>query len=623
MIWPSAIQFILDGERRPAAACPGLRLSWEPLRGPADTAGVMALRLENGGAAAVCVDAVELVFSGGPFFGGPAGAYRFYKEGLTAVGVAGSRSAEECDFELDPGFLKLTVSNPAAYRWDEPGRCSAEQVGVLARQDTGEALLLGFVTAREYCCRVLLDARAPEGMAARAVVDLEGLPLEPGATLALETLMIAQSSDVEWLLATFAAELGARMGARVPARQVSGWCSYYFYYGQETEQAILENAQFLAAHRETIPVEYVQIDDGWQQARGNWLESHPDKFPHGMAWLAREIASLGLRPGLWVAPLLVAAGTPIHREHRDWLLHDQAGNLLTMGDNCFLDPTHPQALAWLAEVFTALRGWGYAYFKLDFLFVATCQGACYHDRRRPRLAAYRQVLQVIREAVGPESFLLGGTSLLAANVGLVDGCRVSTDVTPYWARADSTPESPAIVNVCRNLINRGYLHGRLWGNDPDCLIVREQHGREKYRHIPSLTLAETHLLASAIVLSGGAVFLGDRLAALPPERLAIIRQVLALANGQSAWPVDRMERSVPRLWWRRGRGTAEQPHLLGVFNWGATCASVVVPAARLGLDPALPWQARDVWPGEAPPPPREPLELTLPPHGCRLLTLWQ
>jgi alpha-galactosidase len=622
MITPSAILLTVVGVSRPREAWPELRLSLTALPARAGAGMVTALRLENRGTTAVAVDAVTLVFAAGALFGAPAACYRFYKEGLTAVGVAGARAATDCDFELDPGFLRLTVSAPAAYRWDRPGRLCAEQVGVLARQDTGAALLAGFVTALRYCCRVELLADGP-AVALHAVVDTEGLPLPPGESWDLEALLVTPGADVERLLADFAAELGARMAARLPAQAPAGWCSYYFYYGQETEQAILENARFLAAQPDLLPGACVQIDDGWQQARGNWLVSHPAKFPHGMAWLAREITALGLQPGLWVAPLLVSPDTPLRRAHPDWLLHDHSGELLTMGSDAFLDPTHPAALAWLAEAFTTMRGWGYAYFKLDFLFVATCQGARYHDTAQPRLAAYRRVLQVIRDAVGPTAYLLGGTSLMAANVGLVDGCRIATDVTPFWARADCTPESPAIVNVCRNLINRGYLHRRLWGNDPDCLIVREQHGREKYRHIPSLTLAETRLLASAITLSGGALFLGDRLAMLPPERLAIIRQVVALANGRSAVPLDRLEQTVPRLWWRPGAGTAAQPHLLGVFNWAAAPAEITVPLDRLGLDPDRPWQARDVWPDQPPPPAAAPLAFALPPHACRLLTLWQ
>ncbi len=622
MIAAAAVHLVVGGERRAEREWPDLRLTVET-KGEPDTATLHTLCLTNDGKAAARIDAVELTWRATPFLRGPAANFRFYKEGLTAVGVAGSLAATDRDVELDPGFLRFTVSDPARYRWDRAGQLAAEHVGLLARRDTGEAWLLGFVTAHRFCCRILLDACGSDGVALRAVVDTDGLSLRPGETWTLETLMAAHGHDAEALLNAYAEALGRHMQARVAATAPGGWCSYYFYYGRETEEAILENARFLAAHRDSIPLDIVQIDDGWQRARGDWLASHPEKFPHGMAWLAGEIAALGLRPGLWVAPLLVAAGTPVHRDHPDWLLRDGNGDLLAMGDNFLLDPTHPDALGWIAELFTVFRTWGYGYFKLDFLFVATCYGARYHDPSTARVEAYRQVLQIIRQAVGPDAYLLGGTGLIAANVGLVDGCRIATDVTPFWARSDCTPESPAIVNVCRNIVNRGYLHGRLWHNDPDCLIVREAHGREKYAHIPSLTLAETRLLASAILLSGGSLFLGDRLGALPPDRLAIIRQVLALADGRSAVPVDRLDHLVPRLWYRRGKGTREEPHLLGMFNWEDTPADVSVTLARLGLDPALPCNLEAVWAGQPTVHAGGTLITVLPPRTCALITLHQ
>ncbi len=52
---------------------------------------------------------------------------------------------------------------------------------------------------------------------------------------------------------------------------------------------------------------YVQIDDGWQGAGGrdgqrDWTTVNPQQFPGGMAKLAADIKSLGLEPGLWLAP---------------------------------------------------------------------------------------------------------------------------------------------------------------------------------------------------------------------------------------------------------------------------------------------------------------------------------
>ncbi len=543
-----------------------------------------------------------------------------YKEGLTVVGVAASRRFHDCDFELDPSYLPLTVSDPGTYDWNRPGCFHAEQVGVLRNEQTGEAVLVGWVTAHLGLGRVIVESSGEPDLRVRVELDLSGLEVAAGETVMLETLMLARGFDVERLLEAYADALGSRMGVLKTSPIPSGWCSYYQYYGRETESDILENARFLAEHRSTLPVGVIQIDDGWQAARGNWQESHAEKFPAGMADLARQIRELGFTPGIWVAPFLVARQAPVYRDHPEWLLRDQAGERLSMGDNHILDPTHPDAQIWLKQVFVTLREWGYAYFKLDFLFVATHARAHYHARGRTRLQAYRTALSIIREAVGPTSFLLGGTSLMAPTVGLVDGCRISTDVTPFWGMPDRTPESPAIENVCRNIINRGYMHRRLWINDPDCLIVREAHGRAKYAHVPSLTRDETRMLATAMILSGGALFLGDRLSQLPPDRVAMLETVFALSNGRAAHPLDRLSRVIPRCWFREGGGTRDAPHLLGVFNWGDSPWPVSVEGLGDGWNTSG-WRCSEVW-DDGPWIGFEAIQnVLLSPHSCRLFSI--
>lgn len=280
------IHVALDECRFAQNELPDFRVDTVRLPSVRDDVVLFRISATNLGSEPVRPTAIDLKIDGDAVPGIEADAWRFYKEGLTVVGVAGSRRSGDCDFELDPNFLPLTVSDPAAYRWDRPGRFLAEQVGVVQDERTGEALLAGLVTSTVALGRIALDAGAPEGASLRIVLDVAGLQIPPGETVVLETLMLARGRDVERLLEDYADELGARMGALNAGRVPRGWCSYYQYYGHETEDDILENARFLAAHREDLPAEVIQIDDGWQAARGHWLESHAGKFPHGMAWLA-------------------------------------------------------------------------------------------------------------------------------------------------------------------------------------------------------------------------------------------------------------------------------------------------------------------------------------------------
>ncbi len=581
---------------------------------------VYDLQLQNCSSKSIKVDSVEIQFNSNKLFKDDKSAYRFYKEGLTVVGASGSRKENDCDFELDPEFLKFTVSNTEKYRWNKKNVFCGEQLGIVNNRQTGENILFGFVTANSYFCRIILDMN--RDILLTAIIDTEGIVIDPGSTIFLEKLMISEGNDSEKLLEIYAVETAQKMNAIISPSAPSGWCSYYYYYGQETESDIIENADFLAANRNKIPVEYIQIDDGWQKARGNWLESNHEKFPHGMKWLADEINKLGFKAGIWTAPFLVAENTPVYREHNEWLLRNKDGKLLDMGGNYFLDTSHPEVLKWITKYFKVLRSWGYTYFKLDFMMVETCYGAQYHDKSITRVQAYRKGLHAIREAVGKESFMLGGTSLIAPNIGLVDGCRISTDVTPFWNKEIYTPESPTIFNVCRNIINRGYMHKHFWINDPDCLIVREQHDRAKYKDIPSLTLDETLMLSSAMILSGGSIFLGDRLKALSHQRIEIISKVLSLINDKPAYPVDRMENSIPCIWFRSGDGTKEKPHLLALFNWDNRKKGISIPVEII-LNKNSEYICNDIWNQNKQIDIFSDNTISLKPHTCRLISIYK
>ena len=139
------------------------------------------------------------------------------------------------------------------------------------------------------------------------------------------------------------------------------------------------NLEGLAAAGDEIPVEVVQIDDGYQRAIGDWRETN-ESFPSGLAALADEIRAAGFAPGLWTAPFCVVPESELFAKHPDWLLRDGDGEapLLAMLHPDWaedarvhaLDPSRPEVEEHLAALFRDLVGMGFRYLKLDFLFVA-------------------------------------------------------------------------------------------------------------------------------------------------------------------------------------------------------------------------------------------------------------
>jgi alpha-galactosidase len=124
--------------------------------------------------------------------------------------------------------------------------------------------------------------------------------LAPGDELELEPLHVALGDEASELLESYASEYGRGADARVSRPFVAGWCSWYYAFHDVTEDDVLRNLEALAGARDAIPVDVVQLDDGYQRAIGDWLEPN-EKFPHGMRWLAQRIRAAGFDAGVTCA----------------------------------------------------------------------------------------------------------------------------------------------------------------------------------------------------------------------------------------------------------------------------------------------------------------------------------
>jgi len=208
---------------------------------------------------------------------------------------------------------------------------------------------------------------------------LEGAPLAVGASVASERLLVAIAAPVESGLALWAERAGREMAAPVPARSPSGWCSWYRFGTKVSAGDVRRNVRALRELR--VPLDVVQIDDGFQSMIGDWLTPAAG-FPDGLAPLAREIRAEGCRPGLWLAPFIVSRRARLAREKPEWLVRDARGRPLTAlwnpawkGKRCYaLDATHPGVEAWLEALGREVRALGFDYLKLDFLFAGALAG---------------------------------------------------------------------------------------------------------------------------------------------------------------------------------------------------------------------------------------------------------
>jgi alpha-galactosidase len=390
--------------------------------------------------------------------------------------------------------------------------------GVLER---GRAF--GVIHARREGDDVLLEVEQ--------VIDAR---IAPGEERALERVRVGLGDDASRLLERFAELHGRLASARTAQPFLGGWCSWYHFFDAVSEADVLRNLEALAASRPALCLDVVQIDDGYQRAIGDWLETNA-KFPRGLAPLAREIRAAGFVAGIWTAPFCVVAESRIFAAQRDWLLRN--------GEECFrgllhpawsrdasvyvLDPSRPEVRAHLATLFRELRALGFDYLKLDFLYAAAMRADAF-DPALSRAGRLRAGLDAIRSGAGEGAFLLGCGCPLGAAVGVVDGMRIGPDVAPSW-RAQPAVSIPGIEDTLpstrsavRSVLARAWMHRRLWLNDPDCLMAR---GRDT-----QLSGDEARSLAVAIAATGGMALFSDDLPALGATGLALVRETLAGAR---------------------------------------------------------------------------------------------
>lgn len=256
---------------------------------------------------------------------------------------------------------------------------------------------------------------------------------------------------------------------RIWPRGVAGWCSWFAFFDRVTEADVRQTAEVLAETLLPYGLEYLQIDDGYQQTPvgvpDTWLTAN-QKFPSGLAGLAASIKALGLKPGIWTNVSFQQEAYA--RTHPEFFVKNQAGEPVRGSWVGFvMDGSKPGTLEQLFRpVYRGLRDTGWEYFKVDALRHLRYEGYNSHAGyfRQQGLepgAVLRQVVADIRAQIGRDRFMTGCWGIRPELAGLVDACRIGDDGFGYGGLAE--------YNSFNNVV---------WRNDPDHI---ELSPREAWR----------------------------------------------------------------------------------------------------------------------------------------------
>lgn len=390
----------------------------------------------------------------------------------------------------------------------------------------------------------------------------------------------------------------------------SGWCSWYYYYSRITADEVKRNAEWMAANLKDYGAKYVQIDDGWQGSGArndarNWEVVNTNHFPKGMAAIAKDIKSLGLETGLWIAP---------HGESSDNFAKANPGLFLLKPDGStasdtwegryLLDPTSRATEPYLHNLFQRMSGWGFDYFKIDGQpIVVEEYGKKKSFMKNPSDDAaglYRKTLDTIRSAIGPDRYLLGCWGTPIEGAGIMNGSRTGGDVVLGWG---------GFQVALRPTLQYYYLHNIVWYSDPDALLVRSP-----------LTLDQARVWATLDGLTGQALMSSDRLMDLGEDRVELLRRVYPATDIRplDLFPTEQYK----KIWDLKVNHLGRRYDVVGVFNFDPDKSDqVYLNWSELGLPNAKRVHVFDFWNHEYLGAWREGMAVPTAPTSCRVLTL--
>ena len=339
---------------------------------------------------------------------------------------------------------------------------------------------------------------------------------------------------------------------RMPAQPAYGINDWYFTYGQNSADLILRHTSLMAPLAVGLANRPVSvIDAGWFRkspsspddcAWGDSMAEANSRFGD-MATLAGKIRQLGMRPAIWTRPLCGS-----HADPPTVMLPLIKGR---QQHQPVLDPTIPENLERITNIFRLYRQWGYELVKFDFttfdLFgkwgfemlrdrAITPSSWNMNDSSRTNAEIVLALYETIREAAGDISIISCNTfSHLSA--GFFELNRIGDDTSGVeWARTRKMG-----VNT---LAFRGVHHGAFYAADGDCVGLTTKVPWDKNRQWMELVAA-----------SGTPLFISAQPEAIGDPQKSAIREAFALASRPLpvGEPLDWMDRPVPTSWRLNGR----------------------------------------------------------------------
>ncbi|MDE0299941.1 MAG: alpha-galactosidase [Candidatus Poribacteria bacterium] len=481
--------------------------------------------------------------------------------------------------------------------------------GVLYDTNSQRSLVFGFLSAHKWWSTVDVgyDSQTQKDQKEKGIDGwalrhrCEHQSCAPGQELKSEIAYLNFSASPTDSYQLYTEMVSKRMNAQESGGVFSGWNVQRTGKKKRVDAAyILGQVNQISQNRLFYPsqsgsVEYIQIEDEWQQSAGS-NAVHPQHFPDGMKSVVDKIHAKGLKSGIRFDPFSVAINSKLIKRHPEYFLKDRedkpAAVTLDNGTSvALLDASQPGARANIRERLRQIVDeWGCDLIKANLLSytigpLAEFGNFVWHDKSLTSIELYRLGIKLLNQVVGESSrnvLLEGHNTCSTPSIG---GFSVNH---PLAANGDYLVsglwnDSRGLKHIISNHAAYMSMHNTAWTNEFGAIAIDEP------RPINEVIVAMT-----AAALSGGIMTCADEFSSLSPARAELLAKLFPL-TGQSATPIDLYQNRFPQIWNLQVQAPFDSWNILGVFNWKDQVDDVNLDLGALGLDASKFYLVHDFW----------------------------
>lgn len=243
-----------------------------------------------------------------------------------------------------------------------------------------------------------------------------------------------------------------------------------------------------------------------------------------------------------------------------------------------IDPTHPAIEAMMKSTSELFHRCGFKYVKMDFMTHGAMEAdKWYNPEIQTGIQAYNYGMQLLNKYFGDMYINLSISPVFPAHYA--NSRRIACDA---WNKIKDTEYS-------LNALSYGWWQDKVYQyNDADHLVLREATEGENRARITSGAITGLYIIGDDFS-KGGKQIDKDR-----AMKFLTNPEVNAVAKGVSFAPVEgNGERSEHQFVHHDADGTS----YFAIFNYSEDEMNATIPFERIGLDPSVTYQAKELWSG--------------------------